>query len=199
MPPMRRGRSAIPWGLMAARAALGPVLLACAWNGAGGWLLAALVGVHTAIDVADGVVARRLGVATPAMRRADSAIDTWFYLWVAGAMWRRAPGALLSHAWLLGALLASEVTRHAFDQWKYGRSAAYHMWSAKLWGVSLFAGCGEVLVRGAAGPLFVAALALGLLTNVEGLGASLVLPDWEHDVPTFWHARALAARRARQR
>jgi hypothetical protein len=65
------------------------------------------------------------------------------------------------------------------------------MGSAKLWGILLFLGCGEVFLRGAPGPLFTAMIAVGVLSEVEGLLASLILPTWHHDVPSLWHAWAL--------
>ncbi len=194
-----RGRVVLPWSLLTVRVALGPLLFGLTWRGTHGWWLAAIIALHTGLDIADGMTARRLGVATPRLRRADSAVDTWFYLWTLAAIVRRAPTVLSAHPWLLGGLLASEAARHLLDQSKFGWSAAYHMWSAKLWGVALFAGCAEALVTAVPGPLFATALVLGLVTNTEGFAASLVLHDWEHDVPSVWHARVLARRRAAMR
>jgi phosphatidylglycerophosphate synthase len=49
-------------------------------------------------DVFDGVVARRLGVATTALRRMDSAADTTFYVAAAYAAWRLYPDGVARHA-----------------------------------------------------------------------------------------------------
>ena len=38
-------------------------------------------------DIFDGILARRLGVATPSLRRLDSAVDVVFYLAVGFALW----------------------------------------------------------------------------------------------------------------
>lgn len=39
-------------------------------------------------DVFEGVIARRLGIATPGLRRLDSAADTLFFVAVAIVAWR---------------------------------------------------------------------------------------------------------------
>lgn len=85
-------------------------------------------------------------------------------------------------------LLGLEAVRHAVDLAKFGRTAADHMWSAKAWGVALFLGFAELLVTSRGGPLFGAAVALGVATNVEGLLASLVLRGCRHDVHSLYHA-----------
>jgi flavin-dependent dehydrogenase len=84
------------------------------------------------------------------------------------------------------------IGRMLLEWRKFGRTAAYHMWSAKLWGVAMLAGFGEVTLTDRGGPLLIAAIVLGVLTNVEGTAASLLFREWHHDVPSFWHAMRLA-------
>lgn len=142
-------------------------------------------------DVFDGVLARRLGVATEGLRLADSVVDIFFYLCVAAACLIAYPEVWREHR--VGILLVAglEVGRWGFDLTKYGRIASYHMASAKLWGILLFLGFGEVFLRGGPGVLFTALIAVGIYNEVEGLLASLVLPEWHHDVPSLWHAWVL--------
>ena len=201
----------VPAFLVALRALAAPALLAAAARGAPGAALAALVTLALLSDVFDGVIARRLGVATPALRHADSVADAVFYLAALGALWMRARGAVTALAAPLAALLALEAVRLVLERAKYGRMAAYHMWSAKLWGLTLWLGVCEAFLASApagartdtAGPLLRLAVYVGLATDLEGLAATLVLPRWECDVPTLWHARqrarALAAARAEDR
>jgi CDP-diacylglycerol--glycerol-3-phosphate 3-phosphatidyltransferase len=178
----------IPAALVALRAACGPVLLACAALGAGRWLLAALLTVALLSDVFDGIVARRLGVATPLLRRADSLVDTAFYLCATAALATRAPVVLQSHLIGIAILGSLEVSRWVLERFRYGRIASYHMWSAKLWGIALWLGFCEAFLSGRPGPFMQAAVATGILTDLEGLAASLVLSDWHHDVRSIWHA-----------
>jgi CDP-diacylglycerol--glycerol-3-phosphate 3-phosphatidyltransferase len=74
------------------------------------------------------------------------------------------------------------------DLSKFGREASYHMWSAKLWAVVLYLAFFMILVLGQDGAWVTAALLLGIVSDLEGLSASLVLPEWRHDVPSLVHA-----------
>jgi CDP-diacylglycerol--glycerol-3-phosphate 3-phosphatidyltransferase len=142
-------------------------------------------------DVFDGIVARRVGVATERLRRADTIVDTAFYVCAAAALLLHAPSVLGAHAVGVASLVALELSRWVVERIRYGRLASYHMWSAKAWGVALWLGFSEAFVTGQPGPFIQAAVATGLLADVEGLAASLVLSTWQHDVPTVWHALRL--------
>lgn len=178
----------LPLLLTALRAALAPLMV----------LLALLHPVRAAFgaclltgflsDVFDGIIARRLAVATPRLRRLDSAADTLFYLAVAVCAWRLCPQALTRRAGLLGLLLALEVARYLLDWLRFAREASYHSWSAKLFGVLLFAGCFALLARGSDNATLTAALWCGIFSDLEGVAITLTLRQWRTDVPTLWHA-----------
>ena len=139
-------------------------------------------------DVFDGILARRLGVATPRLRRLDSAADTLFYLAVAACAWRLSPQALARRAGLLGLLVALELTRYALDWLRFRREASYHTLSAKLFGLLLFLGCFALLALGSDNATLTAALWCGIFSDLEGVAISLTLQQWRTDVPTLWHA-----------
>jgi CDP-diacylglycerol--glycerol-3-phosphate 3-phosphatidyltransferase len=149
-------------------------------------------------DLFDGIVARRLRIATPTLRRLDSVADTAFYLGAAFAAWHLAPTAITSRLVPLAALGTLEVSRYALDFTRFRREASYHMWSSKLWGVVLFLGLFSLLALGADNVLVSAAVWLGIIADLEGLAISLVLPRWQTDVPTFWHAIRLRTGRSAQ-
>jgi phosphatidylglycerophosphate synthase len=145
-------------------------------------------------DIFDGVLARRLGIATANLRRLDSVADTLFYAACFFAAWHLYPAAITQHLGALAVLGTLEVMRYALDFLKFRREASYHMWSSKVWGIALFAGFFGLLVVGSSGAVVSCAIYLGILADVEGLLISLVLPRWQADVPTLVHA--LRARRA---
>lgn len=177
-----------PLLLTALRAALAPVLLALAgwapWPAAFGLcLLLAFVS-----DIFDGVIARRLGIATPTLRRLDSIADSLFYAAATLAVWQL-HGEALSTRWLpLLVLLGLEAARYAFDARKFGREASYHMWSSKLWGIALFLGFFSLLALQRDSVFVDAAIYLGMLADLEGLAISVILPRWRSDVPSVVHA-----------
>ena len=188
----------VPHILIALRVVCGPCLIALAKYEAPGGLLFAVLVIAFLSDVFDGVIARRVGVVTAALRTADSVADTVFYVAACISLLLIDPRILVDHALTLGVLLLLEVVRLAVDRVKFGRVASYHMWSAKLWGVTLLLGFAEVYLSGEAGPLFALAIGVGILTNVEGLAASLVLAEWQHDVPSLLHALRLERRLGRE-
>ena len=184
----------LPLALTALRALLGPVLLLQAWAGPAPRLFAACLVAAFLSDVFDGIVARRLGIATAGLRRLDSLADTVFYVCATAAVARLQPGVIAHHATALLVLLALELLRYAYDLRKFGREAAYHMLSSKAWGVALFAGFGSLLVLGRDGWAVDLAIGLGIVADLEGLAISWVLPAWRADVPSIVHALRLRAR-----
>jgi phosphatidylglycerophosphate synthase len=158
------------------------------------WAFSACLVTAFLSDVFDGVVARRLGVATTALRRLDSAADTVFYVAAAYAAWELHPDGVARHAAPLLALVVLEAARYAVDLAKFRREASYHMWSAKAFGVALFLAFVGILGFGHTGWLVSVAIAVGIVSDLEGIAISLVLPTWHHDVPSIAHALRLRAR-----
>jgi CDP-diacylglycerol--glycerol-3-phosphate 3-phosphatidyltransferase len=178
----------VPLALTLLRALLAPVmvLLALAWPSPaafGACLVAAFLS-----DVFDGVIARRLGVATPGLRRLDSIADSIFYVAALFAAWHLHASALRDHAVALLVLGALEAARYVVDLRKFGKEASYHMWTSKLWGLALFAGFLALLVFGEERFFVAAAIWVGVVADVEGLAISWALTAWRTDVPTIWHA-----------
>lgn len=185
--PVRR----LPLCLALLRAALAPGVVWLAVSAPHPWAFALCLIAAFVSDLCDGMLARRWNVATPSLRRLDSLADTLFYLGCLGAAWYLLPSAITTRAAPLALLLALELTRYAFDAWKFRREASYHLWSSKLWGIALFAGFFGLLVFGWDGPAMTAAVWLGILADLEGLAISVVLPAWRTDVPSLLHALQL--------
>jgi CDP-diacylglycerol--glycerol-3-phosphate 3-phosphatidyltransferase len=184
---------ALVLALTALRLALGPVLIWMALRGVAGVPAVLICLVAFASDYFDGVLARRFGVDTPAVRRFDSATDTVFFLSAAWGAWLLHADLLRPWLWMALAVVALEIARYAFDLAKFRREAAYHAWSAKAWGLSLFAALVAMFGFGSATPLVPLALALGIVADAEGLAISVVLPVWTHDVKSIVHALRIRA------
>ena len=88
-------------------------------------------------------------------------------------------------------LFGLEALRYGFDLRKFGRAASYHSYLAKLWGLVLAVAVMGVLGGGGLGWLIRLAIWLGVVVNLEGLGMSLVLPQWQTDVKTLTAAGRL--------
>ncbi len=194
---MTRRAAAVPLALTVLRALLAPAVVALALRHPSPALLGACLALAFLSDVLDGIVARRLGVATTGLRRLDSVVDSVFYLAVLLAAWRLHPGAIRRNLVPLAVLAGLEIARYALDLVKFRREASYHMWSSKLWGILLFAGCFSLLALGRDGWLVSLAIWAGIVADLERLAISVALREWTTDVPTLVHAlRARAGQRA---
>ena len=185
----------------ALRAALGPVVLGLAVFSPQVRAFAVCLVLALLSDYFDGVIARRIGVATPTLRRMDSMADSMFYLCTLAAAWHLHAHLVRPFLGSLACLLAIEVVRYLFDFLKFGKEASYHMWSSKLWGLALFGAFFSLLVFQHAGGPTALAIYLGIAADLEGLAISIALPSWRTDVPTIYHAlrlrREVAEDRAR--
>jgi hypothetical protein len=102
---------------------------------------------------------------------------------------------LRANVGLLVALLALEATRYVVEFAKFGKPASYHSYLAKAWGLVMatvmiwaFAASGSP----GASVLLGVSLALGIVSNLEGLAMSVILPVWRKDQKTLraaWRAR----------
>jgi CDP-diacylglycerol--glycerol-3-phosphate 3-phosphatidyltransferase len=175
-------------GLTVLRLLLAPVLVWLVYAAAPGVVFAGVVLIAFVSDYFDGVIARRLGVATPELRHFDSRADLVFYATAAWAVWRLHPDVVRSVALPGLIVIGLDVVRHVFDFAKFGRDVAYHAWSSKVWGLSLALALVLLMGFGVSQPFVAIAVLLGLIAQLEGLAISVVLPVWTHDVPTLIHA-----------
>jgi phosphatidylglycerophosphate synthase len=183
----------LPLALTATRAILGPVvlLLAILWPDPIAFGLCLTIAFLS--DIFDGIIARRLNIATEGLRRLDSIADSIFYIGAAGAAWILHPQAILDRIYPILILLALEILRYIIDYYKYRRETSYHMWSSKLWGIFLFIGFMSLLAFNDQGIFVTLFIYIGIVADIEGLAISLTLKKWTHDVPTIFHALRLRA------
>lgn len=188
----------IPLALIVVRALTAPLMVALALIGGSwaAWPIVAAMTVGLLSDIFDGIIARRLGVATPALRRLDSQTDAVFWLAVLASTWILHPAAVLAAAPWVGLLVVLEVACYALSFARFGRETSTHALLSKLWGLFLFAGFASFIVNGVAGPPFYAMVAVGALSQLDVIAIVLLLPRWTSDVPSAWHAWQL--RRGRE-
>ena len=175
-------------GLTVLRLLLAPVLVWLVYASAPGVVFASVVLIAFVSDYFDGVIARRLGVASPELRHFDSRADLVFYATAAWAVWRLHPDVVRSVAVPALVVVGLDVVRHIFDFAKFGRDVAYHAWSSKAWGLSLALALVLLMGFGVSQPFVGITVILGLIAQIEGLLISVALPVWTHDVPTLIHA-----------
>ena len=175
-------------GLTVLRLLLAPVLVWLVYAGASGVVFAIVVLVAFVSDYFDGMLSRKLGVASAELRHFDSRADLVFYATAAWAVWRLHPDVVRSVAIPALVVIGLDIVRHVFDFAKFGRDVAYHAWSSKVWGLSLALAMVLLMGFGVGQPFVGITVILGLIAQIEGLLISVALPVWTHDVPTLIHA-----------
>lgn len=178
------------------RLALAPVIVALGLTRGSGTAVAILLVAGFLSDVFDGVVARRSGTETAALRRLDSSVDTVFFLAIAVAAWRLHRGELAPLVPVIGLVIATEIGTNALSWLRFRREASYHAWSARIFGLLLFIALLALFARGSS-LLLLPALIVGLASHAENAAITLLLPAWQHDVHSLraaWRIRRASAR-----
>jgi phosphatidylglycerophosphate synthase len=136
-------------------------------------------------DIFDGVIARKLKVSTMTLRRLDGNIDTFFYVCSFIALFMHNWNIIIhGFLWVL-IIIGLKIIRYVYDYIKFCKEMSYHMYTAKLWGVLLFLFYIDLLFNGRLGVIFTIVVIVGLLTNFEALITSMLLKNWEHDIPSI--------------
>jgi cardiolipin synthase len=164
-----------------------PLIVLSAWSQQPTWF-AGLVAYALASDAVDGPIARRLGQATPLGARLDSIADAALYLTAPVAALVLYPVLRERERVTVIVVIAAYLLPIAVGFSKYRRLTAYHTIAARAAGVLLGVAFVVLVVARLTWPLRVAAVLL-VLSAIEEITLTLVLPAWRANVPSLWHAR----------
>ncbi len=161
-------------------------MLLAAARGVNGLPLTGALGAGILSDIVDGIIARRLGTATQQLRRVDSLVDTSFVLCALAAAWIAHSTALRPLLLLLALMLAINVISYIPAFIKFGRAPAYHAYSAKASGLALFSAGAWLFATGEAGLWLDGAIVFTILSHLDRIAITLLLPEWRTDVAGIW-------------
>jgi CDP-diacylglycerol--glycerol-3-phosphate 3-phosphatidyltransferase len=180
----------IPMLLVVSRLLLAPVIVGLAWWGgpAFGPALVGLLIIGVLTDIFDGIIARRLGVATDRLRRFDSQADMLFFLSVVLAAVLAFPDVLLAEWRKIAILGGFEIGIYALALIRFQREMSTHAILSKAWGLLLTVAFAQLFLTGATGWTFDLMFVFGLLSQVDVVLIALLLPSWQRDIPSAWHA-----------
>jgi CDP-diacylglycerol--glycerol-3-phosphate 3-phosphatidyltransferase len=163
-----------------------PVLLILAWRGYEKEFLVLLI-CALVTDLADGYLARRLHQESEFGARLDSWGDFALYITTPVSAWLLWPSLIIREAPYVIVVLVSFVLPILFGFVKYQRLTSYHTWGAKLSAVLM--GCATLLLfaGGPAFPFHFSTVVL-VITQIEEISITAVLPSWRANVPSLVHA-----------
>jgi phosphatidylserine synthase len=184
----------IPNLLSILRLIAAPVLLLVAWLGESSLFLGLLV-ASLASDVLDGWVARAFHVSSPLGAKLDSWGDLATYSVLplgVGWLW---PELVVAELRFVAVALVAYALPILFGLVKFRRLTSYHTWGAKASSVVMGVALLVLLTAGPAWLFHAAAVLLGA-EAIEEIAITWLLPRWEADVLTCWHARQLLSESA---
>ena len=179
----------IPVSLIIFRLLLAPVMII--WTlqtHQSGWFMVACLWAGMLSDIFDGIIARKFGAATDNLRKWDANTDTVFWLAAGICTWMLNGQLLKDHIYFIIALFVLEPVSDLINFIKFRKSACAHNWLSKLWGIILLISFTLLLAGEQPVYLFRACLAVGLLSQIDRIIISSLLPGPECDIPSCYHA-----------
>jgi cardiolipin synthase len=185
-PRVEPSRWNVPNLLCAIRLAGTPIMISMAWFGWPAAFLGMLVGLLIT-DWLDGKLAVRWGQQTRFGARLDSFADAAMYGGLLfGTAWLKGPEIWQERTWLLAAV-GSYAISSLVGWFKYGRVPSYHTRAAKSCWLLVTIATASLFADWSVIPLRIASLGV-LLTNLEAVAITALLPTWKSDVPSVFHA-----------
>jgi cardiolipin synthase len=139
-------------------------------------------------DVLDGIIARKQNISSAKMRRLDSQTDMIFWLSAGFTAWFIWPQTISENSFVIWILLGMEASCYLVSILKFGRETCTHAYLSKFWGITLLAAFTDLILNGNAGFLFYFCLCAGIISHLDRILITLILPKWQHDVPSSYHA-----------
>lgn len=187
---MNSFKKKIPLLLIAFRFALAPVMLCTAlfFRENGRIEIVVMMYLGLISDIFDGIIARHLSVATEKLRRLDSQTDMLFWLSIGISTWMLFPELIRSNAFSIILIVVMEGMCYAISFVRFGRETCTHAFLSKLWGITLLIAFTSLIGFKYAGIPFAIAIVFGLISHLDRILITLILPKWEHDIPSAYHA-----------
>lgn len=176
----------VPFALTTLRLLLGPIALVCALTNFPRWIYLPILVIATLSDIFDGILARKFGVATAALRRYDSITDIIYYLFILASAWILCRAVIAGNLWLIALMLLSEAGCISICLVRFGKFSATHSLLAKFYGLCLLAALIALLVFNAGNWVVIALAIVALVTNSEIITIHLLMDSPPVDVPSIF-------------
>jgi CDP-diacylglycerol--glycerol-3-phosphate 3-phosphatidyltransferase len=180
----------IPQVLILFRFLLAPVILILAYffNEVSKPFIIVFMYLGLLSDILDGIIARKQNISSATLRRLDSQVDMIFWLSIGVATWILYPQLISENATSITTILVMEVACYLISIVRFKRETCTHAFLSKLWGISLLIAFTSLIGFNHSGWPFYTVIVLGLVSHIDRILITLILPKWTHDVPSAYHA-----------
>lgn len=180
----------IPYLLIATRFLFAPIIFALAYfNGEESqFVILSLMFIGLLTDIFDGIIARKVGVSSEKLRRLDSQVDLVFWLSLGFAVYFINPEVIKNQWQNIVLIFIMEALCYIISIIKFKKETCTHAWLSKLWGLSLLIAFTYLIGFQHAGWAFHLTIILGIISHIDVILIILILPKWQYDVPSCYHA-----------
>lgn len=139
-------------------------------------------------DIFDGIIARKAGVSSEKLRRLDSQTDLIFWLSLGFAVYWLNPEIVKEHWKSISLIFIMEALCYVVSLWKFGKETCTHAFLTKMWGLSLLIAFTFLIGFQTVNWAFYLCIVLGFISHLDVILIILILPKWQFDVPSCYHA-----------
>lgn len=180
----------IPYLLIAIRFLFAPVIFFLAFTKAeeSRFIILSLMFIGLLTDIFDGIIARKVGVSSEKLRRLDSQVDLVFWLSLGFAAYFINTELIKSEWKNITLIFIMEALCYIISFIKFKKETCTHAFLSKMWGLSLLIAFTYLIGFQQAGWAFYLTIILGFISHLDVILIILILPKWQYDVPSFYHA-----------
>ncbi len=183
-------KSIIPISLILFRLILAPIIIALAYFIGEDAKITIVILMYLGLisDILDGIIARKLNISSAKLRRMDSQTDMLFWLSIGFATWIQHPKLIADNSIVIYTILGMEFACYLISLIKFKKETCTHAFLSKLWGITLLIAFTSLIGFNHAGIPFSVAISMGIISHVDRILITLILPKWTHDIPSSYHA-----------
>ena len=180
----------IPYLLIAIRFVFAPIIFFLAFTKAeeSRFIILSLMFIGLLTDIFDGIIARKVGVSSEKLRRLDSQVDLVFWLSLGFAAYFINTELIKSQWKNIALIFIMEALCYIISFIKFKKETCTHAFLSKMWGLSLLIAFTYLIGFQQAGWAFYLTIILGFISHLDVILIILILPKWQYDVPSFYHA-----------
>nr|WP_314494845.1 CDP-alcohol phosphatidyltransferase family protein [uncultured Chryseobacterium sp.] len=180
----------IPYLLIAIRFLFAPIIFFLAYLSGeeSRFIILTLMFIGLLTDIFDGIIARKVGVSSEKLRRLDSQVDLVFWLSLGFAAYFINPEIIKNHWGSIVLVFIMEAFCYLVSLVKFKKETCTHAFLSKMWGLSLLVSFVYLIGFQQAGWAFYLTIVLGIVSHIDVILIILILPKWQYDVPSFYHA-----------
>lgn len=137
-------------------------------------------------DVFDGIIARKLNVATEKLRLWDSNVDTFFWSLVIFSIFGLNKEFVFDNIQLISLVILLQIGCYCLSYLKFQKPIATHSILAKIWTISLLAFLIVLCLNSTSYFAYIICIVLGIISRIEIALMILKLDKWTTDVPSIF-------------